>query len=189
MSVAFRRESDEEHKEPRFELPLPAGPNYVTARGLRLIQAKVAELADATSDEAKREARYWGTRLATAQLAPPPPAGAVAIGARVTIRLNGAEKMVDIVGHDEGDPASGSTGTASPRDSRCLPSRPSRPRTSDMPDFARHRQPWKQDEVQKLHTLAKKGMGLKAIAKALTRTEESVKDRAKEDGLNIAKLR
>lgn len=55
--------------------------------------------------------------------------------------------------------------------------------------FARHRQPWKQDEVQKLHMLAKKGMGLKAIAKALTRTEESVKERAKEDGLNIAKLR
>ncbi|WP_260598805.1 hypothetical protein [Sphingomonas endolithica] len=55
--------------------------------------------------------------------------------------------------------------------------------------FARHRQPWKQDEIQKLHTLAKKGMGLKAIAKALTRTEESVKDKAKEDGLNIAKLR
>ena len=55
--------------------------------------------------------------------------------------------------------------------------------------FARHRQPWKQDEIQKLHILAKKGMGLKAIAKALTRTEESVKDRAKEDGLNIAKLR
>ncbi|MDQ2762240.1 MAG: hypothetical protein M3Y22_01715 [Pseudomonadota bacterium] len=55
--------------------------------------------------------------------------------------------------------------------------------------FARHRQPWKQDEIQKLHMLAKKGMGLKAIAKALTRTEESVKDKAKEDGLNIAKLR
>jgi len=55
--------------------------------------------------------------------------------------------------------------------------------------FERHKQPWTQDEVQKLHTLAKKGMGLKAIAKALTRTEESVKARAKEDGLNIAKLR
>ena len=55
--------------------------------------------------------------------------------------------------------------------------------------FARHRQPWKQDEVQKLHMLAKKGMGLKAIAKALTRTEESVKDKAKADSLNIAKLR
>lgn len=48
---------------------------------------------------------------------------------------------------------------------------------------------WTQDEIQKLHTLAKKGMGLKAIAKALTRTEESTKARAKEDGLNIAKLR
>jgi DNA-binding NarL/FixJ family response regulator len=55
--------------------------------------------------------------------------------------------------------------------------------------FERHRQPWRQDEVQKLHTLAKKGMSLKAIAKALTRSEESVKDRAKADGLGIAKLR
>lgn len=55
--------------------------------------------------------------------------------------------------------------------------------------FERHRQPWTQDEIQKLRLLAKKGMGLKAIAKALTRTEESTKARAKEDGLNIAKLR
>lgn len=55
--------------------------------------------------------------------------------------------------------------------------------------FERHRQPWTTDEVQKLHTLAKKGMALKAIAKALTRSEESVKDRAKADRLNIAKLR
>jgi DNA-binding NarL/FixJ family response regulator len=55
--------------------------------------------------------------------------------------------------------------------------------------FERHRQPWNQAEIQKLHTLAKKGMALKAIAKALTRSEESVKDRAKADGLSIAKLR
>lgn len=55
--------------------------------------------------------------------------------------------------------------------------------------FERHRQPWKPEEVQKLHTLAKKGMALKAIARALTRSEESVKDRAKLDGLDIAKLR
>jgi DNA-binding NarL/FixJ family response regulator len=55
--------------------------------------------------------------------------------------------------------------------------------------FERHRQPWRQDEIQKLHTLAKKGMPLKAIAKALTRSEESVKERAKEDGLSIARLR
>jgi DNA-binding NarL/FixJ family response regulator len=55
--------------------------------------------------------------------------------------------------------------------------------------FERHRQPWRQDEIQKLHTLAGKGMALKAIAKALTRSEESVKQRAKDDGVRIAKLR
>jgi hypothetical protein len=55
--------------------------------------------------------------------------------------------------------------------------------------FERHRQPWTQDEIQKLHLLAKKGMGLKNIAKALTRSEESTKERAKADGLSIAKLR
>jgi hypothetical protein len=55
--------------------------------------------------------------------------------------------------------------------------------------FERHRQPWTQDEIQKLHMLAKKGMPLKAIAKAMTRSEESIKDRAKADGLAITKLR
>lgn len=55
--------------------------------------------------------------------------------------------------------------------------------------FARHRQPWKSEEIQKLHRLAAKGMVLKAIAKALTRTEESVQERAKADGLKIARLR
>ena len=55
--------------------------------------------------------------------------------------------------------------------------------------FERHRQPWTSEELQKLHTLARKGMGLKGIARALTRSEQSVKDRAKQDGLKIAKLR
>ena len=55
--------------------------------------------------------------------------------------------------------------------------------------FERHRQPWRQDEIQKLHQLAAKGMSLKAIARALTRSEESVKERAKTDRLKISKLR
>ncbi len=55
--------------------------------------------------------------------------------------------------------------------------------------FERHRQPWRQDEIQKLHLLAGKGIALKAIAKALTRSEESVKERAKLDRIKIAKLR
>lgn len=55
--------------------------------------------------------------------------------------------------------------------------------------FERHRQPWRQDEVQKLHVLAGKGLSVRAIAKALTRSEESVKDRAKLEKVKIAKLR
>jgi DNA-binding NarL/FixJ family response regulator len=55
--------------------------------------------------------------------------------------------------------------------------------------FERHRQPWKSEELAKLRTLAAKGMPLKQIAKALTRSEESVKQRAKEDGLMIAAKR
>jgi len=55
--------------------------------------------------------------------------------------------------------------------------------------FERHKQPWTADELTKLRTLAGKGMALKAIAKALKRSEESVKDQAKTDGLKIAKLR
>jgi transposase len=55
--------------------------------------------------------------------------------------------------------------------------------------FERHRQRWRQDEIQRLHVLAGKGMSVRAIAKALTRSEESVKDRAKADRVKIAKLR
>ena len=55
--------------------------------------------------------------------------------------------------------------------------------------FERHRQPWKADEIAKLRLLAGKGKGLKEIAKALSRSEESTKERAKIDGIGIAKLR
>ena len=55
--------------------------------------------------------------------------------------------------------------------------------------FERHRQPWTSDEIQKLHKLAAKGMSLRAISKALTRSEESIRDRSKLDGLKISKLR
>ena len=55
--------------------------------------------------------------------------------------------------------------------------------------FERHRQPWRQDEIQKLHQLAGKGMSLRGIAKALTRSEESVQKRAREDGLKSVNLR
>lgn len=113
MSVAFRRESDEEHKEPKFELPLPPGPNLVTAAGPALIAGRIEALEAAIEaegdDEAreglKRELRYWNTRRATAQIAPRLEDGVAGIGARVRIRLNGRERVIEIVGHDEADPA------------------------------------------------------------------------------------
>lgn len=55
--------------------------------------------------------------------------------------------------------------------------------------FQRHRQPWTHDEIQKLHLLASKEMSLKAISKAMTRSEESIQARAKADGLKVSKLR
>lgn len=121
MSVAFRRESDEEHKEPRFEIPLPAGPNLVTARGRALLDAKVLEIeaavaaaGDDTREELKRELRYWHTRQTTAEIAPPPEDGVVGIGSRVTVRTNKAKRRLEIVGADEADPATGRVGFQAP---------------------------------------------------------------------------
>lgn len=113
MSVAFRRESDEEHLEPRFEIPLPPGPNLVTARGLELIAVKVAALEAALppaseADARKavmRDLRYWRQRQATAELRPKASGDQVRFGARVRYRLDGKGNTVTIVGHDEADPA------------------------------------------------------------------------------------
>ncbi len=115
MSVAFRRESDEEHKEPRFELPIPPGPNLVTQNGLAAITARLAAIdaliAIATDDEQrlalKREYRYWSTRRSTAQLAPLAKGDEVAFGCRVTFQMAGKTKTIGIVGGDEADPATG----------------------------------------------------------------------------------
>jgi DNA-binding NarL/FixJ family response regulator len=56
-------------------------------------------------------------------------------------------------------------------------------------NFERHRQAWTDSEISKLRVLANKGMSLQSIARALTRSEESVKKRAKIDKLKIAKAR
>ncbi|MXO73682.1 hypothetical protein GRI40_00385 [Altererythrobacter aerius] len=55
--------------------------------------------------------------------------------------------------------------------------------------FERHKQPWKADEAGQLRMLAGKGKGLKEIAKAINRSEESTKDFAKKNGIEIVKKR
>ena len=115
MSVAFRREGDDEHLEPKFELPIPPGPNLVTARGLAQIHAKVAELQAALPGETeetriaalKRDLRYWHTRQSTAQLMPAPDGSRVAFGTTVTFTLNGQTRTISLVGNDEADPSQG----------------------------------------------------------------------------------
>lgn len=122
VSVAFRRDCDEEHLEPRFELPIPIGPNLVTLRGLKQIEAQVtqcearvaAETEELSLNDAKRDLRYWHTRLATAQIAPPPSLDQVAFGSCVTFRLNGAVRVINIVGNDEAEPTNGYVAFSAP---------------------------------------------------------------------------
>lgn len=113
MSVAFRRDGDEEHLEPKFAVPIPPGPNWVTPAGLVLISEKIAAfealLASAADEEAgkalKRDLTYWRARQATAEVQPAATGEAVQFGSRVRFRLNGKERVVEIVGYDEADPA------------------------------------------------------------------------------------
>ncbi len=126
MSVAFRRDGDEEHLEPKFEIPIPPGPNLVTPRGLALIDERVAALAaqveslvdsDAEQgaiDVAKRDLRYWQTRQVTAELVPLPDGETVEIGTCVTFTHKGKQRELAIVGDDEADPAAGKVSFSAP---------------------------------------------------------------------------
>ena len=150
MSVAFRRDGDEEHLEPKFEIPIPPGPNLVTARGLALIEAQVAALTavlakladraeeDAAVKSAKRDLRYWQTRQITAELMPVPHGDAVAFGTRVTVRLNGAERSLQIVGDDEADPANGLIAFSAPLARAIIGAE-----EGELPEFA-----GKEDEIE-----------------------------------------
>lgn len=125
MSVAFRRESDEEHLEPKFELPIPAGPNLVTRHGSALIAERIAALetrlvalgADAdkeATDPIRRDLRYWQTRRTTAVETRAPDDGSAGFGSLVTIVLAGKRRTIAIVGDDEADPGADRIGFSAP---------------------------------------------------------------------------
>lgn len=113
MSVAFRRESDDEHLEPKFEVSIPPGPNLVTSTGMAQIRGRLADLEaqvtrlveDAELAPVKRDLRYWSARLATAEEQPVPDGDIVRFGSRVKFSLAGKTREITIVGHDEADPA------------------------------------------------------------------------------------
>lgn len=122
MSVAFRRESDEEHLEPSYAIPIPSGRNLVTVAGREAIAARVAELealpAPVDDEKARkallRDVTYWRQRLATAEVMPVPSGETVEFGCRVRLRLKGKEREIVLVGSDEADPAKGKLAYTAP---------------------------------------------------------------------------
>ena len=125
MSRAFVKEDDAVDALP--ERPISSHENYVTARGLELIEAALSRAqsnhaaAQAAADRdalasSARELHYWQQRRASAQLIPSPPdSETVHFGSTVTIeRDDGRRQTWRIVGEDEADPAHGTLSYASP---------------------------------------------------------------------------
>ena len=126
MSRAFVKEQDD-RPEDLPERPVSANPNFVTARGLALIDGEIEAcrklLAQGQHDQdkamiarASRDLRYWTQRRSSAQLvgsvAKPE---AVAFATRVSIeREDGRRQVFSIVGEDEADPAKGLIAYTSP---------------------------------------------------------------------------
>jgi transcription elongation factor GreB len=134
MSRAFVKESDDDLVAGDVpERPLPAHVNYVTPRGLELLQARVRELterheqlkrqSDDDSEarqklrEIDRDSRYFRAQLERATVVDPAqqPRDQVHFGATVKIEdEDGAGHEFNIVGDDEADVASGKISWASP---------------------------------------------------------------------------
>lgn len=128
MSRAFIKEVDgQDFVEEIPDRPISPERNFVTARGLRLIEAEegrarrlLAE-AQAAGDRAAqahaaREHRYWSARLASAEVvATPADTREVRFGHRVTLeREGGRRSSFRTVGLDEADPAQGLISYPSP---------------------------------------------------------------------------
>jgi transcription elongation factor GreB len=115
MSRAFVREEDVQQPDALPELKVSDHPNFVTRRGLELIDGRIAELIgllaqaadEATTARLQRDLRYWTSRRETAQLRErSPDDDEVGFGTRVRFRRDDDEpEEIEIVGEDEADPA------------------------------------------------------------------------------------
>ncbi len=134
MSRAFVKESDDDNAAGELpERPLPAHANYVTAKGLELLQARVRELTEAHESlkseaeedsaarhklrEIDRDLRYFRSQLERATLVDTvnQPREQVHFGAVVKIEdEEGVAQEFAIVGDDEADVAAGKISWASP---------------------------------------------------------------------------
>ena len=112
MSRSFVKEQDDV-PEDLPERPVSANPNFVTARGLGLIDA---EIEACRKQLAQGQNAYWTQRRSSAQLVGSVAAPeAVGFATRVTIkREDGRKQVFSIVGEDEADPAKGLIAYTSP---------------------------------------------------------------------------
>ena len=126
MSRAFVKEQDDV-PENLPERPVSSNPNFVTARGLSLIDAEIEacrrQLAQGQHDQdksaisrASRDLRYWTLRRSTAQLVETAKLPEiVGFATRVTIeRDDGRKQVFAIVGEDEAAPSKGLIAYTSP---------------------------------------------------------------------------
>jgi transcription elongation GreA/GreB family factor len=118
MSRAFVKE-DGPDNAPLPDLPISPHPNYVTPRGLRALQDRLAATQAALAalktrpdrldrnpeKAAERDIRYLEARLRSAiPVAPPPSPAEAAFATAVTVAdADGAETVYEIVGEDEAD--------------------------------------------------------------------------------------
>lgn len=128
MSRAFVKEADGETPEDLPERPVSPHPNFVTPRGLHLIETQVRELESARENARRtddkptlarvdRDLRYWLQRKSSAKVVEPEPApDTVRFGVRVTIRYEGEDqdRSFTLVGEDEAEPAKGLISWSSP---------------------------------------------------------------------------
>jgi transcription elongation GreA/GreB family factor len=135
MSRAFVKESDQD-PDALPERPVSAHANFVTARGLALLEQSIRALeaertaARASADNGAlarigRDLRYFQRRRESARLITPAEApAAVRFGVQVWLELeDGTEKAFRIVGEDEADPAQGLLSYVSPLASSMLGAR------------------------------------------------------------------
>jgi len=109
MSRAFTKEDDASEDLP--ELPIPLGPNYMTPRGLAMMQAAGCELVARKAAEAAkggdlrpidRDLRYLEARMNSAILVPTGAGPEARFGAMVTIETaDDSRQSFQIVGEDE----------------------------------------------------------------------------------------
>jgi transcription elongation GreA/GreB family factor len=128
ISLVSRAFVNEDHVvEDLPDRPVSKHPNYVTERGLALIETALENArreygqAQAAADRialgnAARDLRYWSARRSSAQVVPAvADRDTVQFGSDVTIvRDNGRRQTFRIVGEDEADPPNGSISHVSP---------------------------------------------------------------------------